>query len=176
MTIDYTAEDGGSAYASQITALPPLTNYKGYQYLSLRQLYNAAWFNFCNNTVVTGQEVSASLSFELVAAMYPANLRNVKLGNDTGGIGLFLATTTDASADGLALQLNGGEQGIWPLPDYLILNGTATQPVAVPRKGNPWVLQAADIPASLLTTGNTIDQGKLLDIILVIPFSGTLSW
>ncbi|KAA2238585.1 hypothetical protein F0L74_20390 [Chitinophaga agrisoli] len=179
-TIDYTAEDGGSAYAAQITALPPLTDYKGYQYLSLRQLYSAAWFNFCNNTVVTGsgttQEVASSLSFELVTAMYPANLANVKLGNSAGQVGLFLATETGISADGLTLQLNSGEETVWPLPDYLIRNGTATGPVTVPGKGAPWVLQAADIPASLLTTGNLIDPAKLLDIILVVPFSGTLSW
>lgn len=46
---------------------------------------------------------------------------------------------------------------------------------AVPGKGNPWVLKAENVPVSLLSN-EKIDQTQLLDIILIIPFSGILSW
>jgi len=47
----------------------------------------------------------------------------------------------------------------------------------VPGKGNPWILTAnfSSAGSGLLSNGK-IDQTKLLDIILVVPFSGTLSW
>lgn len=52
----------------------------------MRQLYSAAWFNFCNNPI----NGSYALPFELVAQMYPANLDQATLtfGNETGEIGL----------------------------------------------------------------------------------------
>jgi hypothetical protein len=143
-------------------------------------LYSAAWFSFCNNTTVSNvnsvQEVSASLAFELVPQMYPANLSNLTLGSTSGTAGLVLVTAANIIADGLVLQLNDGAEGTWPLPDYLLAVDNTHGPVAVPGKGNPWTLSATDIPAALLTTDNTIDQAKLQDIILIIPFSGTLNW
>jgi len=87
ITVEYTAEDGGSTYVAQVTALSPLTDYKGWQYLSMRQLYSMAWFNFCDNPV----DDVYSLAFELVAQMYPANLDNnsVMLGNEDGEIAML---------------------------------------------------------------------------------------
>lgn len=180
LTIDYTAEDGGSAYAGEITALPTLTSYHGYQYLSLRQLYSAAWFSFCNDTSVTDNndvtEVNASMAFGLVSQMYPANLGNVLLGNASGETGLVLVLGENADAGGMGLQLNNGETAYWPLADNLIAIDAPGVQVPVPGKENPWTLQLYDIPAGLLTTEHTINQTMLQDILLVIPFSGTLSW
>jgi len=174
ITVEYTAEDGGSTYASKVTALAPLTDYKGCQYLSMRQLYSTAWFDFCEHPV---DDVYA-LAFELLAQMYPANLDkgSVKLGNDEGEIGLVPVMQQGYTGDLPTFKMNNAtknwtaEDGMLPISDD---NHLAPQPV--PGKGNPWTLCAEGVPETLLTNGK-IDQTKLLDIILLIPFSGKLSW
>lgn len=171
ITVEYTAEDGGATFRSQVTALSPVQNYNGWQYLSMRQVFGAAWFNFCTNP--SGDQYN--LTFELVKQMYPANLSDVLLGNDTGETGIFFAVAEGTDLTGMVMQLNNGETGTCPLPDHLLqINNTGAQ-TAVPGKGNPWTLNATAVPTSILTDGK-IDQTKLLDIILVMPFSGTLTW
>lgn len=177
ITVEYIAEDGGSTYASQITALAPLANYKGCQYLSLRQLYSAAWFDFCENPVMGVY----SLAFELVTQMYPSNLDkgSIRLGDANGKIGLvpvmqkgyagalpaFTMNDSDTSwVEGEGISLIATDDPLVPLD---------AQPV--PGKDNPWTLHAKDVPEALLADGK-IDQTKLLDIILLVPFSGRLNW
>lgn len=174
ITVEYTAEDGGSTYASKVTALAPLTDYKGWQYLSMRQLYSTAWFDFCEHPV----DNVYSLIFELLAQMYPANLDkgSIKLGNDEGEIGLVPVMQQGYAGDLPTFTMNNAikswtpEDGMLPIADDDNL-----APQSVPGKGNPWTLYAEGVPETLLTNGK-IDQMKLLDIILLIPFSGKLSW
>lgn len=171
ISVEYTAEDGGSTYAAQVTQLNPVKKYNGWQYLSMRQMFGAAWFDFCTNPVNN----QYNLSFELVKQMYPANLSDVKLGNSQGETGVFFVTADDISLTGMHLSMNGESAVPWPLPDHLLYINSTKKPVTVPGKGNPWVLAATTVPATILS-GGKIDQTKLLDIILVMPFSGTLTW
>ncbi|GAA4312557.1 LamG-like jellyroll fold domain-containing protein [Compostibacter hankyongensis] len=172
ITIEYTAEDGGSTYASQVTSLAPLKNYKGWQYLSMRQLYSTAWFDFCKNPV----DKVYSLAFELVAQMYPANLDDdsIRLGSDTGEIALIPVIQQGYGGGLPSFFMNDSDTarnektGMLPISE-----SSEAQPV--PGKGDPWIVKAKDVPDDLLIEGK-IDQTKLLDIILIIPFSGTLSW
>ncbi|MFC6102136.1 Tc toxin subunit A-related protein [Olivibacter domesticus] len=174
ITVEYTAEDGGSTYASKVTALAPLTDYKGWQYLSLRQLYSTAWFDFCEHPV---DDVYA-LAFELLAQMYPANLDkgSVKLGNDEGEIGLVPVMQQGYTGDLPTFKLNNAIKS-WTADDGMlpISGDDPLVPQLVPGKGNPWTLYAEGVSETLLINGK-IDQTKLLDIILLIPFNGKLSW
>jgi hypothetical protein len=172
ITIEYTADDGGSAYAAQVTQLDPVKKYNGWQYLSMRQVFGAAWFNFCTNP----SEGKYTLAFELVKQMYPPNLSNVKLGNSQGETGVFLVTAAGTELPGLKLQMNDYlPPETWPQDNNLLYINSTKKQTAVPGKGNPWTLNATSVPSDILTDGK-IDQTKLLDIILVMPFSGTLTW
>ncbi|HWV72514.1 MAG TPA: LamG-like jellyroll fold domain-containing protein [Pseudosphingobacterium sp.] len=174
ITVEYTAEDGGSTYASKVTALAPLADYKGWQYLSMRQLYSTAWFDFCENPV----DGVYTLIFELLAQMYPANLDkgSIALGNDEGEIGLVPVMQQGYSGDLPTFKMNNAIKS-WTADDGMlpISDDDNLAPQSVPGKGNPWTLYAEGVPETLLTNGK-IDQTKLLDIILLIPFSGKLSW
>lgn len=183
ITVEYTAEDGGATFRSQVTALDPVKNYNGWQYLSMRQVFGAAWFNFCTNPVITTDPVATtySLSFELVKQMYPANLSDVMLGNANRETGIYFVTAAGISVSDMKLNMNDGATGTCPLPGNLLeikhtdSDNNDTGPVPLPGKGNPWTLHVTTAPADIITDGK-IDQTKLLDIILVMPFNGTLSW
>lgn len=175
VTIDYTAEDGGSTFATEVTQQQPLINYQGYQYLSMRQLYNAAWFNFCNNP--DGNVFS--LPFELVEKMYPANLQqgSIMLGSDTGTIGLLpVFKEGTALSNDLAFWLieTNSEPNYWSAETGQVLISSDETPVSVPGKNNPWTI-FANVPTELLIDGK-IDPDKLQDIILIVPFEGILNW
>lgn len=172
VTVDYTAEDGGSTFAAQVTALPPLSEYKGWQYLSLRQLYSTAWFDFCQHPV----DQMYSLDFELLPKMYPANLDagSVRLGNGKGEIILLPILREDSRAS-LPVFCMNNEAADWSSASGLMPVTDSGQDVPVPGKGNPWILTARNVPEALLSDGK-IDQEKLLDIVLLIPFNGRLSW
>lgn len=173
ITVEYTAEDAGSAFASQVTALPSLTNYNGWQYLSLRQIFSSAWFSFCENPV----DSIYSLSFELVEQMYPDNLlkSSIMLGNSDGEIGLVPVLSSEATETTMPAFYMNDATTAWTNEDNMLPISSSGQQSTVPGKGNPWVLKAENVPADLLNNGK-IDQTKLQDIILIIPFSGTLSW
>jgi len=172
ITVDYTAEDGGNTFVSQITALEPLINYKGWQYLSMRQLYSAAWFNFCDNP----DGDIYSLAFELVTQMYPANLvsGSITLGNSDGEIALAPVLKQGYSGDLPSFSMNGA--GEWSVETGLLPVSEDAAPQPVPGKGNPWTLTATFSSGSGLLTNGKINQTILLDIILVVPFNGTLNW
>ncbi len=171
ITVDYTAEDGGSTYAAQITALSPLSNYQGRQYLSMRQLYSAAWFNFCNNPV----NDSYALPFELVAQMYPANLdpATLMLCNESGEIGL-VPVLQEGYGGSMPQFYMYSASDLWQSSTALVQVAATAAQQPVPGKGHPWTLYAQNL-AGVLVDGK-IDQTKLQDIILLIPFSGTLRW
>lgn len=122
-----------------------------------------------------------SLAFELVTQMYPSNLDkgSIRLGDANGKIGLvpvmqkgyagalpaFTMNDSDTSwVEGEGISLIATDDPLVPLD---------AQPV--PGKDNPWTLHAKDVPEALLADGK-IDQTKLLDIILLVPFSGRLNW
>ena len=170
ISVEYIAEDGGSTYSAQVTGLAPLKNYKGWQYLNMRQLYSTAWFEFCSNPV----DGVYSLPFELVTQMYPANLLNgtIMLGDDKGKIALA-PVFQQGYVEGPPSFLMNDSSTVWK--DGMLPISDENKAEEVPGKGNPWTLKAKDVPAGLLSNGK-IDQTKLLDIILIIPFSGTLNW
>lgn len=172
ITVDYMADDGGSAFASQVTALSPLTNYQGYQYLSMRQLYSASWFSFCNNP--SGGVYS--LPFELVTQMYPANLQAtpIYLGNADGEIGL-IPVLQPGYKDGLPVFSINSNVNTWTQNTGLVPISENGEQLEVPGKGEPWTLSAQQVDPKMLINGN-INQEILQDIILVIPFNGTLNW
>jgi hypothetical protein len=172
ITVEYMAEDGGSTYASQVVALAPLKDYKGWQYISLRQLYSAAWFEFCDHPV----DDASSLAFELLRNMYPANLDNdsIRLGNDEGKIALVPVMPEDYTG-GLPDFTMNDSTTLWSAKTGMLPVSEDSGAQSVPGKGNPWILKTMDIPSDLLIN-DKLDQTKLLDIILVIPFSGQLSW
>ncbi|UAY55448.1 Tc toxin subunit A-related protein [Arachidicoccus terrestris] len=172
ISIDYTAEDAGSSFAAQVTDLAPLKDYQGWQYLSLRQLYSSAWFDFCQNPV---DEVY-SLAFELISQMYPANLdsSSIRLGNEAGEIGL-VPVLQDGYEGGLPSFFMNNSATAWVEKTGMLPVSDSDEAQEVPGKGNPWILKAQNVPDDLLKEGK-IDPTKLLDILLIIPFSGTLNW
>lgn len=171
-TIDYTAEDGGNAYASQVVQLDPLKNYQGYQYLSLRQLYGPAWFSFCNNPT----NGTFNLQFALSQAMYPANLarNSVAAGSSTGLTGLVPVVAPGAAVGSTQFTLNdSGAPWNTETKTMEVAANNSSQPV--PPAGLTWTLHAAAVDPSLQSNG-VIDGTKLIDLILVLPFSGTVNW
>lgn len=172
-TIDYSADDAGSAYASQVVQLSPLQTYNGYQYLSLRQLFGAAWFSFCNNP----SDGVFDLQFALSRAMYPANLvpGSVAVGSSSGLTGLVPVVAPGASIGNTLFTLNNSAVNWVPETQLLPVSDPAA-PQQVPAAGLSWTLHAASVDASLLLNPATIDSSKLLDLVLVLPFSGSVSW
>lgn len=171
-TIDYSAEDGGNAYASQIVQLDPLKNYQGYQYLSLRQLYGPSWFSFCNNPV----DGTYNLPFALSRAMYPANLvlDSVTAGSSNGLTGMIPVVAPGAVVGDTSFVLNDSLDPWIPETQTMPIGNTdVSQPV--PPAGLNWTLHASGIDNSLLNNG-VIDGNKLIDLVIVLPFSGTVNW
>ncbi|MDQ3108362.1 MAG: hypothetical protein M3R17_00575, partial [Bacteroidota bacterium] len=178
VTIEYTAEDGGTAFAQSVTALTPLQTYNGYQYLSLRQLYSNAWFAFCSqpsNGVFT-------LPISLSNQMYPANIRNgeIDLGNAQGKAVLVPAVAqgiTTVQLPEFTLVNTGVASGAWSSQTGLVAIGNATVPVNLDAISG-LQLRAQDFPegSPLLTVEGKIDETKLLDLVLVMPFGGSLEW
>lgn len=176
LTIDYTSEDGGSTYAqSLISTIPALSKYNGWQYISLRQLYSGAWFDFCNNPAAG----IYSLAFPLVPQQYPANLESntIRLGDPAGEI-LLLPVLEKGLSSTILPQINlNNSTNPWSSTDKQVNIGTATAPVSLPVSGTSWTITAQDFPENgLLTENGKIDPTKLLDIVLIVPFSGDLDW
>ena len=108
--------------------------------------------------------------------MYPANLvsGSITLGNSDGEIALAPVLKQGYSGDLPSFSMNGA--GEWSVETGLLPVSEDAAPQPVPGKGNPWTLTATFSSGSGLLTNGKINQTILLDIILVVPFNGTLNW
>jgi Tc toxin complex TcA C-terminal TcB-binding domain/Concanavalin A-like lectin/glucanases superfamily/Salmonella virulence plasmid 28.1kDa A protein/Neuraminidase-like domain len=171
VTIDYEADDAGATFKnSVITALPQLTTYSGNQYISMRQSYSGAWFNFLT---------TKSLPFELATQMYPANLTtgSIKLGNSEGQVLLIPVFNKDISnpfsPSSDTITLNTTNE--WDASSGMVQAGPIAAQVPLANEAT-WVI-AMDLSANspLLLHGN-INPAALLDILVIVPFNGGVSW
>lgn len=166
LTVEYTAQDGGMTFKNALTsAITGLNTYNGLYYLSLRQLFSGAWFNFLS---------SMELPFEMVQQMFPQNLTGtITLGNGDGNILLFpiLAKDVNAAEALPPISLNGNAwseaEFTAAIGDNQMVNGKAT-----------WTITLGTFPTDspLLLPGGKINPAEWLDIALVVPFSGGLIW
>jgi hypothetical protein len=76
LSINYTAQDGGGLFRSQVTSLAALKPYFGSQLISFNQTYSSQWFAFMQDHSNAG---SQTLRFELAASMIPPHLENSRL-------------------------------------------------------------------------------------------------
>jgi hypothetical protein len=110
--------------------------------------------------------------------MYPANLLpgSVKLANSRGEIAVIPVLKqgyeVNKSTD-LVFTIEGYDG--WTASTLLAPVSDNNQQAAVPGKNNPWTLAAENVPGTLLNDGK-INPEALQDIILIIPFNGTLGW
>ncbi|MFN8395513.1 MAG: LamG-like jellyroll fold domain-containing protein [Bacteroidia bacterium] len=182
LSVEYTAQDGGLNYRNALTSsIRGLSSYDGMLYLSLKQLFGGAWFNFLS---------SHNLPIEIVQQMFAANLNpsSITLGNASGEAYLYpiVAEGIDlgTALQAMSLQDLSGPSGNstpaqpWTngYPYNVSIAGT-NAPVPLSGKAN-WNIAATIDPGSALLLPDTakINPAAWLDLVLVLPYSGTLSW
>ncbi|NUO02497.1 MAG: hypothetical protein HUU01_17975 [Saprospiraceae bacterium] len=163
--ISYTASPGGQTFARQVTNLDQLKNYQGSLYLSLRQQYSSAWYAFLS---------TYGLNFNLLRGQFPVNLAtdSLSLGKNGNAYLALVLANPDAYTDLPSVTLNGSD---WD-------PGTGAAAIGEKdnfKSGNELGWQVAldfSSGGSGLLDGDSIDPKVLLDIILIVPFSGQLDW
>jgi len=163
--IAYTASPGGQTFAMQVTNLDLLKNYQGSLYLSLRQQYSSAWYAFLS---------THSLNFNLLRGQFPVNLDtdSVNLGkNGNAYLALVLADPGEYS-DLPAMTLNGSD---WNPGTGAAAIGAANNFESNNEVSWQLMMDFASTGGDLLE-GDRINPAALLDVILIVPFSGQLDW
>lgn len=166
--ISYTASPGGQTFARQVTNLDLLKNYQGSLYLSLRQQYSSAWYAFLS---------TYSLNFNLLRGQFPNNLTtsSLNLGKDGNAyLALVLADPGEYS-DLPTIALNS------ETPNWDPGTGAAAIGAANNFQSNSEVSWQLTMGFSSTTGGELLDGDRinpdaLLDVILIVPFSGQLDW
>jgi hypothetical protein len=186
ISVKYSAYDGGQTFAKSVIDLNdgdgfhPLKDYKGYKYLSLKQVYGNAWHAFLN-----GVDGVHTLDFVLAAEMFPVNLSDLTLGQGDGEQ-VFLAPVfapsmmDNISGDLPVITLNGNPWGHG-------LVDAAPQPSGAENNEEgdafplQWSVQASIATGTpplspLLLPDGRINPALWRDIVLIIPYSGSLDW
>lgn len=175
--LNYTAQDGGSAFRQKVLQQPALQTFTGLKYLSLRQLFPEAWHRFRNP-----HATSPTLQFPLLRSMFPLNLEpeTVMLGTPkslanvpVGTISVQWLVAEGDTTDLPQLTLNKQSPIQQTLTSYLVelvVPGTTpSTPAAVPLSSfGPTVLNT-------LEAGGPLPE-QVVDIALIIPFTGSLQW
>ncbi|MFK8103706.1 MAG: LamG-like jellyroll fold domain-containing protein [Saprospiraceae bacterium] len=171
INLQYTALTGDESFRQSVIDSPSLSNYAGTRYLSLQQAYSADWYAFKNPAEGI---TPAPMKIKVDQSLFPFNLEEYLLGNANGAINLLVVTT-----DGIQLSSSQNDFG------DISLN-------AKPSQANPaiWdnssmmvrLFDGADTPKSLATALETNWEiqvkniAEVVDIILIIPYRGPLSW
>jgi len=163
--LSYTAQDGGADFRTSVAGLPAIASFAGVRMLSLRQNFPEAWHLF-----KTGNAATPALQFPILRAMFPVNLEpgSVALGDSTTGEISVQWLVAKGDTTGLpSLTLNG--QTVTNGSAVLVVPGSApaTSPVHLSDFG-PSVKNS-------LTAGARIPE-QVEDVVLIIPFTGDLSW
>ncbi len=173
------AEQGGRVekptdFKRAVIALLP--DYSGYCYVSLSQTYPEQWRAFI-------QQAAHNLTFLLSNSLFPYNVQapsaNLTVGthgpDSTGQVYLLpiLAQDVASECSSLTITLNDNS---WSSKDNAAYIEQDEQRVAMSNIDS-WTIHTEDIPQSLLNSGEqTINASKWLDIVMVVPFTGKLSW
>ncbi len=182
ITLRYSAYDGGQTFAQSVIDLNdgqgyyPLKDYKGYKYLSLKQVYSNAWHAFLN-----GYEGVYTLDFVLVPEMFPLNLNGLTLGQGVSQQ-VFLAPVfaqtilDDSNFEMPDITLNGN-----PWSQGLVDATSQASEVEDTNGSGPfpldWRIQASiTAPSPLLRPDGEINPALWQNIVLIIPYSGSLDW
>lgn len=163
--ISYTASPGGQTFAKQVTNLDLLKNYQGNLYLSLRQQYSNAWYAFLSTHL---------LNFNLLRGQFPVNLAtdSVNLGkNGNAYLALVLAEPGEYSSLP-TVTLNGSD---WNPGTGAAAIGAANNFESSNEVSWQLMMDFASTGGDLLE-GDRINPAALLDVILILPFSGQLDW
>jgi uncharacterized membrane protein len=167
ITLRYTAKDGGSSYARQVTQLPPLQTYEGTKYISLRQFSPNQWQTFLQ--ALERQDAEHTLTIDIKASLFQINISDIKMGHKPGSKQYEKATPYAVIARDVHLANNQPSLSL----KKLSTSGTPIEEYDAPI--GKWELTASNIPQDVRLSGNIIDPSKwLLDVIMLIPFSGDL--
>ncbi len=152
INVQYTALDGGDTFSGQVTALPQIAKYSGYRFVSLKQSFPSAWHDFMNPPAAT----KPALPFTLTEALFPLNLQpdSLNLGDANGKITVKWVVAEHAQTTPPALSLNG----------QAVSSGDKVDPGTL---GQEW---------SLTRPSGDVDAAEMLDVILILPFTGDLDW
>jgi hypothetical protein len=176
ITLRYSAYDGGQTFAQSVINLNdgqgyyPLKDYKGYKYLSLKQVYSNGWHAFLN-----GYEGVYTLNFVLVSEMFPLNLNGITLGQEASQqvflAPVFAQTISNFEIPDITLNGNLWSQGLVD----------ATSQSSDTKGSGPfplnWCVQASiTVPSPLLRPDGQINPALWQDIVLILPYSGSLDW
>jgi hypothetical protein len=167
--LKYTASDGGVTFKNEVLKIQDSNNdfvlqkYKATQYISLKQQFGDAW----HQLLTTGQT-----TLGLIRKMYPVNISNVVLGYQPISLLPVLASGITLSSE-VAIQLNNET---W---DQTAETVTLEQPplidTAHPQTWPITIDVGTETDLYIPNTTN-INPAKWLDIIIVIPYSGDLTW
>lgn len=182
INLKYSAYDGGRKFAQDVINLSdgqgyyPLKDYRGDKYLSLKQVYGNAWHAFLN-----GYEGAHTLDFVLASEMFPVNLTGLTLGQGDDEqvflVPVFApAITAAVYADmpGVTLNGNSWNTGVVDAAPQPSDAEDAEEAAAFPLH---WRIEASLAAGSpLLMSDGRINPALWQDIILIIPYAGTLDW
>lgn len=165
--LKYTAYDGGSVFRKSVLNLekdgsPLLKQYTGTKYVSTAQLFSNAWHQFLQ---------TQSMSIELTRNMFPPNVGNLAFDTDDNGLTVaaqmipVLGSAGDYEAFEASVQLT-----VTPPDGFDPADPFCDGAVRIDLHAD------LDTGSSLLLANGAIDPEAWKNLLLVIPFSGTLNW
>jgi hypothetical protein len=169
--LSYTAQDGGESFQQSVMTLSSIQRYSGLRFISLRQMFPEGWHNFLHTTAPT-----PTLQFPISRAMFPINLK-------PGSVMLGSAEAINGKPAGsIRVQWTLAQGDDSNLPD-LSLNGQAVADNVAALAAPGQSLINAPVPLSdfgihnlnTLTANGALPK-QVLDVVLIIPFDGQLSW
>jgi hypothetical protein len=180
--LKYCATDGGTTFRNQVTGNSALQQYNGTQLLSIRQNFADAWQQFLT---------TQGTSIQLQRKMYPPNLNSVTVASGNSSSVILIPVLSDQSLLDDIASVTLVDNSVSPADEHDTTPVAAQNPITftdpVPvDAGAPvkWSLSTSvsnsesnnnDNPL-LMPGGNVIDAKKWVDILLIIPYSGTLTW
>lgn len=159
--VNYTAQDGGTEFQQQVSNLPEIKSVNSDLVVSLKQQFNKAW-----NTLLA---TATSDSISMATAQFAANVEN------SGAANMPKIPESSPKEYDITLLIRS-------LDGYVPASLTLTNHTKSPGTPNSWSSKSGLVDAGdsslidewIIEAGSPIDATKLLDIILIIPYTGQL--
>jgi hypothetical protein len=160
MTVRYTACDGGETFRQDLlTKIKTLQVMNGYRLFTARQINAASWQAFRS-----GKQATMELSIE--PGLFPLNLRDIKFGGDVA----MCPWPAQNPAGSLFSMLLPGQSSQLIGTVSKDKFGWEIAPTASNTLFGKWQLQVLNGKSA------TIEFNVIDDLLLIVPFQGTLNW
>ena len=169
--VNYEAVAGDSAFKKGVTQLPGMQSFAGSALLSLSQQYSSEWYTFMNPA---DSQTEQTMTFSVKRNVFRNNLSNLTL----EAVSLFLQLENDATLDG---TLKADLMILLESMQYSFTNINIAEkevPNSVSDYFGNWsiVIKKTDIPASLQDANGYLNPEILLNIGVLISYTGNMEW